>query len=78
MTKIEVDFNALDAEGHVRARLSRSNGPVMVGDEVLAYDPDGYESLATVLAVDTDRLLLELIEGTWQEAPDADSIIRTG
>lgn len=51
MTRVRVDFNSVAADGLVRGRSSRADGPVDVGDVVEAYDDEG-----TALRMRVDRV----------------------
>jgi hypothetical protein len=50
-TRIEVDFNARDAVGHIPAALSEADGPVALGDYVDMHDEDGFRCLAFVASI---------------------------
>jgi hypothetical protein len=68
VTTVKVDFNALARDGLVKASRRRADGPVQVGDRVLAVDPDeGMEFDADVVEVDDDsgRIYLRVI---WEPA----------
>lgn len=62
-TRIEVDFNTRDDHGFVAALLADADGPVRVGDEVQAYDEEGYRCLAIVTAVAASHVSLDPL---WQ------------
>lgn len=69
MTTVTVDFNALARDGLVKASRRRADGPVQVGDRVLAVDPDeGMEFDADVVEVDEEsgRIYLRVL---WEPAP---------
>lgn len=70
--RVRVDLNARDADGHVPARLSRADGPIAVGDEVVVYEPDdGVQAPAVVVRVDGGFAYLDV---RWGEMRDGASV----
>jgi len=67
VVRVRVDFNSRGPRGTVRASLRRADGPVRLGDTVVAYDPheDDMAFEATVASIDESggRVLLDVM---WQ------------
>lgn len=59
--RVQIDLNSRDRRGYVRTRLAHADGPVDVGDEVIAFEPDDQVSAnARVIEVDRERGFLYL------------------
>lgn len=71
MTEIWADFNARDEKGLVPSQLSRADGPVQVGERVVAYDFEGNRCAGYVIDVNPERDLVRLaIEWNQFEAAE--------
>lgn len=70
MEQVQVDFNSVDEEGSLRARLSRASSADLVeGQVVLATDHDGNRARATVRAVQPGgALVLGVDYSSWEDA----------
>ena len=78
MPSINVDFNSIDANGLVRGSTDDVDSMLFTGERVLAYDDDGNDCEATVVAVDQDRgiVRLQLDLSTWRdEVPPAPEVV---
>jgi len=54
--RIEIDLNSRSRDGYVLARLSRADGPVLVDDQVVVFEPgDRIAAPAHVVRVDRAR-----------------------
>jgi hypothetical protein len=62
---IHVDFNDFESDGRLTALAAHADGPVAVGDSVIARDADRNFCLAEVVARRDDVLFLELDWSTW-------------
>jgi hypothetical protein len=70
VVRVQIDLNARSRDGYVRARLSRADGPLVLGDEILAYEPeDRIAAPALVKRVDYDRGFVYL-EVDWDQMDD--------
>jgi hypothetical protein len=52
MKTIRIDFNSIGRDGRILGHQSRASEPLEVGDQVLAYEDDGYGESLTVAAVE--------------------------
>jgi hypothetical protein len=70
MKQVRVDFNARGPRGLVKASLTRADGPLALGQKVLAVDPDEADMrfVAFVESIDhaTGRVWLEV---DWMASP---------
>lgn len=75
-TRIEVDFNSRDDAGMVPAPIEDADGPLRVGDQVEAYDDEGYRCLAIVATVAGEFVALDPV---WRAfvSPDQPRIVLT-
>ena len=48
--RVRIDLNARDGNGRVPVRMSRADGPMAVGDTVVAYEPDDQVRAPAVVA----------------------------
>jgi len=54
--RIEIDLNSRSRDGYVFARLSRADGPVLVDDDVVVFEPeDRVAAPARVVRVDREH-----------------------
>src|SRR5689334_7702440 len=68
--RVQIDLNARSRDGFVRARLSRADGPVVLGDEIVAYEPeDRIAAPALVMRVDRERGFVYL-DVDWAKMDD--------
>jgi len=68
--RVRIDLNARSRDGYVRTRLSRADGPIVLGDDVVAYEPDDrIAAPARVRRIDHDRGLVYL-SVDWAQMDD--------
>ena len=68
--RVQIDLNARSRDGYVRARLSRADGPLVVGDEIVAYEPeDRIAAPALVKRLDLERGFVYL-DVDWAKMDD--------
>ena len=71
MITVQVDFNSRARNGLVKASLRSADGPVEVGDRVIAADrAEGLEFEATVHSIDDETGHLYL-QPSWESAPSS-------
>lgn len=71
-TRVRIDLNTRDENGHTPVRLTRADGPLAVGDTVVAFEPDdGVRAPAQVVRVTGGYAYLDV---AWdQMVDDADT-----
>jgi hypothetical protein len=70
--RIEIDLNARSRDGYAFSRLSRADGPVLVNDDVIVFEPDDRVAApAKVVRVDREHGFVFLSVDWSQLAEDA-------
>lgn len=68
MTRIWVDFNDRELDGSVPAMARNANGPVAVGDQIVAFDDDGNTCRAVIVDSYDGFLSLAVSWGTFTQS----------